>query len=304
MQAATPSKPSWTLAGKYVLITGATSGIGLAAATALAKRGAKLGIVARNRARAGEAAARIEEAAGGRIKADIFIADMASQTSIRRAAADILSKCPRIDVLINNAGALFETRQLTEDGREMTWAVNHLAPFLLTSSLLNRLLESGPARIITTASHGHKMAKKGIVFDDIDAERCYSGLRKIAGGPTLRYAETKLANILFTAELAERLKGTGVSAYCFDPGLVSTNFNQNNGRLARMTMAVMRLFSRTPEKGAETLVWLAESPDVTAHSGGYFVDMQPKLPSDAARDRQSAQRLWQISERQTGVSPT
>ncbi|MED3562045.1 SDR family oxidoreductase [Bacillus xiapuensis] len=289
----------WELQGKYVIITGATSGIGLAAAKELAARGAKLGIVARNEAKAKEIVALIKGAGDESVDVDLFIADMSSQSSIRQVAAEILAKCPKVDILVNNAGALFESHQITEDGVEMTWALNHLGPFLLTNLLLHRLKESAPARIITTASHGHKMAKKGIDFEDLRAEKLYRPLKKLMGGPTLRYGQTKLANILFTAELGKQLEGTGVTSYCFDPGLVDTNFNQNNGRLARITMSVMSLFSRTPEKGAETLVWLAESNEVSQHNGQYYADKSVKTPSDAARNTKAATRLWKISEEQT-----
>lgn len=289
---------NWSVKGKYVLITGATSGIGLATAKELAARGANLGILARNKAKANDTVSQIQAYVGGCAQIDVFLADMSSQQSIRQVVDEILSKCPRIDVLINNAGALFETRQLTGDGMEMTWAVNHLGPFLLTTLLLERLKESESARIITTASHGHKMAKKGLEFDDISAERLYRKIKKLMGGPTLRYAQTKLANILFTAELGRRLDGTGITAHCYDPGLVATNFNQNNGLMARMTMAVMKLFSRTPEKGAETLVWLADSSSITGPNGSYYVDKQLKNPSEAAQDLNAAKQLWKISEEQ------
>lgn len=159
-----PSHTKWTLRDKYIVIAGATSGIGLAAAKVFAERGAKLGIIARNEAKANDVMTQIKNVTNGNAVVDRFLADMASQQSIRRVATDILERCPRIDILVNNAGALFQTRQLTKDGLEMTWAVNHLGPFLLTNLLLERLKESAPARVITTASHGHKMAKKGIDF--------------------------------------------------------------------------------------------------------------------------------------------
>ncbi|WP_163099868.1 SDR family oxidoreductase [Peribacillus alkalitolerans] len=289
----------WEIQGKYVVITGGTSGIGLAAAKALASQGANLGIVARNEAKAKEIVNQILVSTNGKSVVDVFLADMSSQHSIHELAKDILARCPRVDVLINNAGALFEERLITEDGVEMTWALNHLGPFLLTKLLLNRLKESAPARIITTSSHGHKMAKTGIDFNDLGALTLYRPLKKILGGPTLRYGQTKLANILFTAELGRLLEGTGVTSYCFDPGLVATNFNQNNGKLARATMAVMKMFSRSPEQGAETLVWLVESDDVTNHNGLYYSDKKVTIPTEIARDRNSASKLWQVSEEQT-----
>lgn len=289
----------WSLRDKYIVITGATSGIGLAAAKVFAERGAKLGIIARNEAKANDVMTQLEHLTNGNTVVDIFFADMASQQSIRRVATDILERCPRIDILVNNAGALFQTRKITEDGLEMTWAVNHLGPFLLTDLLLERLKESAPARVITTASHGHKMAKKGIDFGDLDAEQLYRGVKKFMGGPTMRYAQTKLANILFTSELAQRLEGTGVSAYSFDPGLVNTNFNQDNGLVARLTMAAMKPFSRMPEEGAETLIWLAESNGIIEHSGCYYADKQIGKTSEAALDKGVAKRLWDISEKQT-----
>ncbi|MGQ7887215.1 SDR family oxidoreductase [Paenibacillus sp. WC2504] len=292
------TKP-WSVSGKYVLITGATSGIGLAAAKELAVRGADLGIVARSQVKANETVEQIQKLTGGQTKVDVFLADLTDQLSIRSAASEILTRCPRIDVLVNNAGAMFVKRILTRDGIEKTWAVNHLAPFLLTTLLLDRLKMSGQARIITTSSHGHKMAKTGIVFDDLTAEKRYSFPQVLLGGANFRYGETKLANILFTTELARLLEGTGVVANCFDPGLVTTNFNQDNGLLARMTMAVMKRFSRPVEKGAETLVWLADSNDISGESGKYYMDMKAAIPSAAALSGEIAQKLWEVSEFQT-----
>lgn len=295
-------KKEWNLKNKYVLITGATNGIGFAAAKAIASRGANLGIIARDKGRAEAIAAQLKEQTSKQIKVDVFIADLASQKSIRKVAMQILERCPKIDILVNNAGALFDTFQKTEDGVEMTWAVNHLAPFLLTSLLLDRLKESEVARIINTASHGHKMVKKGLEFDNVNAEHLYRGVKKVIGGPTLCYAQSKLANILFTFELARRLEGTNVTVHCFDPGLVATNFNQNNGVLAKATMAVMKFFSRTPDEGADTLVWLSDLKDVSDLNGHYCADRQKKAPAVVATNRETARKLWEISEEQVKLS--
>ncbi|WP_425453920.1 SDR family NAD(P)-dependent oxidoreductase [Oceanobacillus arenosus] len=292
----------WILPDKYTLITGATNGIGLAAAKAIAARGANIGIIARNQGRAEEISNQLKKQTSKPIKVDIFIADLSSQRSIRRVAQQILERCPQIDILVNNAGALFDTFQMTEEGVEMTWALNHLAPFLLTSLLLDRLRESDSARVINTSSHGHKMVKSGLDFDNINGEHLYTGIKKLMGGPTLRYAQTKLANILFTSELARRLEPTNITVHCFDPGLVASNFNQNNGRMAKATMAVMKFFSRTPEEGADTLIWLAEMKDVSGLNGQYCADRQLKELTEVATDRELAKRLWEISEEQVGLS--
>jgi NAD(P)-dependent dehydrogenase (short-subunit alcohol dehydrogenase family) len=278
-----------SVAGKRVIITGATGGIGLAAARQLARMDAELTIVGRSQQRAEAAAQSITR------PVDILLADFASQASVRHLAQEILTRYPRIDVLVNNAGAMYATRQLLEDGIELTWAVNHLAPFLLTTLLLDRLKSSAPARIITTASAAH--ARAHIPFDDLQGERSYT---MMGFG---RYGETKLANVLFTRELARRLAGTGVTANCFHPGFVGSGFAHNNGWLMSFAMSIGRLFARTPEKGAETLVWLADSPDVSQTSGGYFVDERERRPAPAARDDDTARRLWDISEQQLALTP-
>ena len=280
------------VAGKRVLITGATGGIGLAAAKDLAGRGAKLAIVARSEARAGEAVLQIKAASGTDGEVDVLLADLASQASIRRLAAEALERYSRLEVLVNNAGAVNSERRITEDGIELTWAVNHVAPFLLTTLLLDRIRASAPARIVTTSSAAHQRAQ--IPLDDMRGERSY--------GPFGfgRYSQTKLANILFTRELARRLEGTGVTANCFHPGFVASGFNRNNGALMAFGMTIARPFGRSSEKGAETLVWLVDSPEVAGESGGYFLDKRRILPSAAGQDAEAARRLWVLSEEQTG----
>ena len=283
------------VAGKRVLITGATNGIGLAAAMELARRGAHLVMIARSQTKAEEAARRIRAAAGEAAVVDTLLADLASQSSIRRVAAKALDRYPTIDVLVNNAGAVYRTRRLSPDGIELTWAVNHLAPFLLTTLLLERLEASAPARIVTTSSAAHQGAR--IPFDDMSAERSWasSGFR--------RYGETKLANVLFTVELARRLGGTGVTANAFHPGFVASAFNRDNGPLMRIGMALSRPFARSARKGAETLVWLVDSEAAGDVSGGYFFDMRQVSPSPAATDREAALRLWDVSEGQVNPRP-
>jgi NAD(P)-dependent dehydrogenase (short-subunit alcohol dehydrogenase family) len=281
--------------GKRVLMTGGTNGIGLAGARELAARGADLSIVARGQARGETAAAQIQAAGRGR-PVDVLLADLTSQAAVRRLAAEVLERYPRLEVLVNNAGAIYSSRQLSEDGIELTWALNHLAPFLLTTLLLERLRASAPARIVTTSSDAHQAAH--IPFDDMAAERSYQGRGFI------RYGQTKLANILFTTELARRLEGTAVTANSFHPGLVATGFNRNNGLLLRLGMTLIRPFARSPEKGAETLVWLIDSAEVGAESGGYFVDRRRIVPSTAAQDADAARRLWELSEQQTRAGRT
>jgi NAD(P)-dependent dehydrogenase (short-subunit alcohol dehydrogenase family) len=279
------------VAGKRVIITGATGGIGLAAARELAHRGALLSIVARSESRAAAAAAQITAAGGSGTEVDVLFADLSSQASIRKLAAEILAKHPRIDVLANNAGAVNSSRRLTEDGLELTWAVNHLAPFLLTTLLVERITAGAPARIITTSSGAHHGAH--IPFDDINAERGYG-----AGGFS-RYGQTKLANILFTTELARRLEGTGVTANCFHPGFVASGFNRNNGALMAFGMTLARPFARSTTKGADTLVWLADAAEVSSETGGYFANRKRRQPSAAAQDAAAARRLWELSEQET-----
>ena len=281
------------VAGKRVVLTGGTNGIGLAAAMELARRGAELTLVARNPSRASEAIRQIDTVSP-RKTPDVMLADLASQSSIRQLAGELLARYSSIQVLVNNAGAIYARRQMSADGIELTWAVNHLAPFLLTTLLLDRLKASRPARIVTTSSGAHEGAR--IPFDDLNAERSWGG-----AGFT-RYGETKLANILFTDELARRLEGTGVTANAFHPGFVATGFNRNNGVLMRLGMAISRPFARSPQEGAESLVWLADAEEAGQLNGAYIVDQHPVTPSPAAQDVAVARRLWQVSEEQTRAS--
>ena len=275
---------SWPgVRGKRVLITGGTGGIGLAAAEALAARGARLAIVARNAARAADAVTRIAAAGGPGTEVDVLTADLSSLAEVRGLAKEALSRYERIDVLANNAGAFYVARQLSPDGVELTWAVNHLAPFLLTALLLDRLKASAPARIITTSSAAHRGAH--IPWGDLRADGPYRGFA--------RYGQSKLANILFTAELARRLEGTGVTATCFHPGFVGTGFGKNNGGLTAAAFALLGPLTRRPARGADTLVWLADAPEAGRSTGQYFID---RRPAQAAVDPEAARRLWAESE--------
>src|SRR5512141_2808785 len=243
--------------GKICLVTGATNGIGKAAAQALAQMGATVVVVGRN---APKTAQLVEEirAASGNQNVNSLLADLSSQHNIRRLAYEFKSSYPHLHVLLNNAGGTFTTRQLSADGIEMTFALNHLAYFLLTNLLLDTLKASAPARIINVSSNAHSGGK--IDFDNLQGERSYSSF-----GP---YGNSKLANILFTTELARRLEGTGVTVNALHPGLTSTGFGQNNpGFLMKIMGAVIPLIARSPEKGAETSIYLAPSPEVQSITG-------------------------------------
>lgn len=281
-----------------MVVTGATRGIGLAAARALGHLGARLTLVGRDPARCAAAAASV--AAGGGQQPEVAVADLSSQAAVRRLADDLLERHERLDVLVNNAGAIHTRPLLTEDGIEATWAVNHLAPFLLTNLLLERLRPAPGGRVVTTASGAHAGAAP--VFDHAASvpapglPGAYTGWK--------RYQTSKLANVLFTAELGRRLEGSAVTATCLHPGFVATGFNHNNGIAMAALMALSRPVARTPERGADTLVWLAAAPEAAgaACQGGYFVDRRRTTPSAAARDPEAARRLWALSEEQTGLA--
>jgi NAD(P)-dependent dehydrogenase (short-subunit alcohol dehydrogenase family) len=272
--------------GKTCVITGATSGIGLAAAEALAAKGASLALVGRDRARGEAALARVRAAAPG-VRAPMHYADLLSMAEVRRLGAELQAACPRIDVLVNNAGALFQEREVTGDGLERTFALNHVTYFLLTRLLRDRLAASAPARVVSVASRAHERAA-GLDFDDLNLERGYTGWKA--------YARSKLANILFTRELVRRLAGTGVTANCLHPGFVASRFGDNNRGLFRWGIALAkRLTAISEERGAETVVYLASDPAVGQATGGYFVQSGPATPSAAAQDDEAARRLWEIS---------
>lgn len=272
---------------KYVLITGGTNGIGLAAVRRLAREGARIGLVARDR----EKAERVAGELGG---ADVFEADLTSQASIRAMARDVSERAPAIDVLVNNAGAIYGSHRVSADGIELTWALNVVAPYLITTLLAGHF--SPWARVIGTASDEHEKAKR-LDFDDLSGERYFSASAKLTGGSLRRYGETKLALILLSGELGRRVPM--IRTYTFEPGLVATGFNLNNGRLMKLMMAMTKPFARTPEQGAETLVWLATSPDVADESGLYYSRERRTDPSAAAQDPAAAARLWETLQQQT-----
>src|SRR5215470_815609 len=271
---------------KICLVTGANSGIGKATAKALAAGGATVIMVCRNRGK-GEAA-RDEIIRDTRNEGvDLKITDFSDLSQIRRLAADVKAKYQRLHTLVNNAGAYNGKRTLTADGYETTFAVNHLGYFLLTAELLGLLKSSAPARIVNVASDAHRGGH--INFDDLTLENGYSGWKA--------YGQSKLANVLFTYELARRLDRTRVTANCMHPGVVGTNlFNSVGGPVGK----IVRLFTpfmRTPEKGADTIIWLASSPEVEGITGKYFVDRKEKESNPQSQDRELAARLWGVSER-------
>ena len=276
--------------GQVCVVTGATSGIGKAAAAALTRQGAEVIVVGRDPGRAEATAAAIQ--AGGAPPPKVEIADLARLDQVRALAGRLNQTLDRIDVLINNAGLVLNERQVTPDGYEHVFAVNHLAPFLLTNLLRPKLTASAPARVITVSSDAHTAAR--LDLDDPNLEHGWSSWRS--------YSNSKLANILFTRELARRLDGTGVTANCLHPGVVRTGFGRDARPLMRVGITIARPFMLSPERGADTIVYLASSPDVAARTGGYYVKRQLREPSAAARDDDLARRLWEVSERLTGLA--
>jgi NAD(P)-dependent dehydrogenase (short-subunit alcohol dehydrogenase family) len=285
------SKSFW-MSGKTCLVTGANSGIGLEIARGLALGGARVLMVARDRER-GESARDDVAGSTNNPEVELLVCDLSSQSQIRALAAAVLDRCHRLDVLVNNAGLTLGKRTLTEDGIETTFAVNHLAPFLFTNLLRDRLVDSRPARIVTVASDAHRGAQ--IDFADPSGERGYSAWTA--------YSQSKLANILFTGELSRRLLGTGVTATCLHPGVVRTGFGREGSTLIRVGTRIAGIFLLSPKKGADTAVWLAASPEVEGASGGYYDKRRLTQPSPAARDPQAAAKLWTLSEQLVGLKP-
>jgi NAD(P)-dependent dehydrogenase (short-subunit alcohol dehydrogenase family) len=271
--------------GKTVVATGATSGIGEVAALALAGLGARIVFIARDEARAKATMRKIEAKAPG-LGHRMHLADLSSIAETRKVGAAIAESEPRIDVLMNNAGALFSRRQVTPEGLELTFALNHMAYFVLTEALREKLIASAPARIVSTASSAHEGAR--LDFGDLQSAKSYNGFRV--------YGRSKLANILFTRELARRLAGTGVTANCLHPGAVATRFGQSSGGLIGLSIRVLRLSFISPEQGADTIIYLASSPEVANTTGGYFVKRKLTDPSAPAQDDAAAKRLWEASE--------
>ena len=277
--------------GKVCLVTGATAGIGLVTARELAREGTRVIVVGRSIERCLLACDEIR-AQSGSSAVESLVADLSSQAAIRRLAGEASSRLDRLDVLVNNAGGIFLTRQESADGIEMTFALNHLSYFLLSNLLLPLLKQSAPARIVNVASDAHKGVS--IPFDDIEGKQRYRGWRA--------YQQSKLANILFTYELARRLEGSRVTANALHPGFVRTTIFRDPGMMGWVLRRAADLIALSPDEGAKTSIYLASSPDVEAISGRYFVKAKPVPSSPQSRDVAAAERLWKLSEEMTSSS--
>jgi len=292
MPASSPTTPD--LHGQLIVVTGGNSGIGKEAAVALASMDATVVITARDVEKGADALAEIHRRSG-RTTAEVMALDLADFASIRAFASELLDRHDRLDVLVNNAGGILSHRTETAQGFETTFGVNHLGHFLLTQLLLDRLRASAPSRVINVSSVGHRFAYSGMDFSDLQSEHRYWSMDA--------YAKSKLANILFTRELARRLVGTGVTANCLHPGVVRTGFGGSddmNG-IEWLTVKIGAPFYVSAERGARTTVYLASSPEVEGVSGEYFVKCKPKQPRRWARDPEAARRLWQVSEELVGI---
>ncbi|WP_116452607.1 SDR family NAD(P)-dependent oxidoreductase [Blastococcus litoris] len=279
--------------GKTVLITGGTGGIGKATALGLAALGAHVAVTGRDPQRTQDAVREIRAAGGGPV--DAFIADLSAQSEVRRVAGEVFERMPRIDALVNNVGGYWNTRHITADGLERTFALNHLAPFLLTNLLLDRLKDSAPARVVTVASNAHKLGR--IDFDDLRGERSYSGGRA--------YNQSKLANILFSYELARRLEGFAVTVNALHPGMVRTGFgSEDPAGTQRIFVPLLRPFMKSVTRGAVTSIHLTSAPELAEVSGRYFVSSTATSSSPGSYDEAVAARLWQVSAESVGLTAT
>jgi len=276
--------------GKTVVITGGTSGIGEVAAEALAQMGARIILVARSKSRAEATLARLRRSGPGAAHS-VYFADLKRLAEMKRVAAEIANREPPIDVLINNAGALFGTRRLTEDGLEHTFALNHMSYFIVTEGLRERLIASGAARIVNTASAAHQGVT--LDFDDLQSAKSFRAMRA--------YSRSKLCNILFTRELDRRLHGTGVTVNCLHPGFVATRFADESGGLISHLAWLAKFFAISPAEGAQTIIYLASSPEVANVAGKYFYKCRPTTPSAPALDDRAALALWQRSAALAGM---
>jgi retinol dehydrogenase-12 len=278
--------------GKTVLLTGGTDGIGKVAALEIARMGANITLVGRNPQKTADTARAIQAETGNPL-VEYLVGDLSSQAEVRRVAQEFLTRHKRLDVLINNAGAMFMNRQLSVDGYEMTFALNHLGYFLLTNLLLDALKASDAGRVVSTSSGAH--AGGALNFEDLQLEKGWSGWKA--------YSQSKLANIYFTTQLAENLKGTHVTANCLHPGFVATNFGRSNGGLFNPLFKVIQTFAAiSPEEGAKTIIYLATSPEVEEVSGKYFSSSKVAKPSALANDSAIARRLWETSLEMTGLA--
>lgn len=279
------------LEGKVFLVTGGTDGIGLAACREFARRGARLVLVARGPQKAAAVASELKAAGAG--ATEVIPGDLGSLADVRRVARDFKASHDRLDVLVANAGAVFRDYRQSVDGYELTFAVNHLSHFLLTNLLVGVLARTPGARVVTTSSGAHRMGRMDLA----------TVAKRDGSAGFAAYGDAKLANILFTRELARRQRDNGIVANCLHPGWVASRFGLNNaGPVAVFIQTMAPLLARTPEKGARTLVWLAASPEAGQRTGGYFMDCKPAALSSRARSDELATRLWTLSEKLCGIA--